>query len=51
MFYDFRVCYHILEVIIIFQGYINIIYVAFPILDTNTNARYEYEYTNVHKYE
>ena len=42
----------LLEVIVIFQVYINIIYIiVFAMLDTKTDARYEYEYANCHKYE
>jgi len=43
--------YYILKVIIIFQVYINIIYVAFRMLDTKKDAKYEYEYANGHEYE
>ena len=37
------------EVIVIFLVYINIVYIVFALLDTNTDARYEYKYANGHE--
>jgi len=42
----------LLEVIVIFQVYINIInIIVFAMLDTNTDARYEYAYINGYEYK
>jgi hypothetical protein len=49
--FEFQVRYYVLEVIVIFQVYINIIYLVFAMLDMNTDARYEYKYANGHKYK
>ena len=52
MFYDFRVCYHILEVIIILSVYKEnkccFLYAKYEYVYTYVH---EYEYANIHEYE